>query len=152
MIREVLVICASVTLAFSASAQTAPDVTSKVVTVDNRQHTIYDFDNPIKQYRVVIPEGLKTVRRLLVVANYYAGDSRGDWNFAYYREFMHLHGFAFVGSGVTAPPAQFTAKNLTPGYHVFSVLGTDAEGTVRTSDPKVVVVRTPPTDVPTAQQ
>jgi hypothetical protein len=42
---------------------------------------------------------------------------------------------------ITAAPAQFTATNLTPGYHVFSVLGTDAEGAVRTSDPVMVVVR-----------
>jgi hypothetical protein len=44
---------------------------------------------------------------------------------------------------VTAAPAQFTATNLTPGYHVFSVLGTNAEGTVRTSDPVMVIVRKP---------
>jgi hypothetical protein len=44
---------------------------------------------------------------------------------------------------VTAAPAQFTATNLTPGYHVFSVLGTNAAGTVRTSNPVMVVVRTP---------
>jgi hypothetical protein len=42
---------------------------------------------------------------------------------------------------ITAAPAQFTATNLTPGYHVFSALGTDAEGTVRTSDPVMVIVR-----------
>jgi hypothetical protein len=42
---------------------------------------------------------------------------------------------------VTAAPTQCTAKNLTPGYHVFSVLGTDAAGTVRTSDPVMVIVR-----------
>ena len=42
---------------------------------------------------------------------------------------------------VTAVPAQFTATNLTPGYHVVSVLGTDAARTVRTSDPRMVVVR-----------
>src|SRR5262249_35391811 len=41
----------------------------------------------------------------------------------------------------TAAPAQFTATKLTPGYHVFSVLGTDAAGTLRTSDPVMVVVR-----------
>ena len=45
---------------------------------------------------------------------------------------------------VTAAPAQFTATNLMPGYHVFSVLGTDVAGTVRSSDPRMVVVRPPP--------
>jgi len=43
----------------------------------------------------------------------------------------------------TASPAQFTARNLTPGYHVFSVLGTDDRGIVRSSDPVMVVVRSP---------
>ena len=38
---------------------------------------------------------------------------------------------------------KFTAKNLTPGYHVFSVLGTDAQGNLRTSNPALVVVQSP---------
>src|SRR5262249_23162730 len=41
---------------------------------------------------------------------------------------------------------KFTAKNLTPGYHVFSVLGTGAGGDIRSSNPVLVVVRRPPTD------
>ena len=52
---------------------------------------------------------------------------------------------------VTAAPAQFTATNLTPGYHVFSVLGTNRQGDVRTSNPVLVVVRTPSTDADAAQ-
>jgi hypothetical protein len=42
---------------------------------------------------------------------------------------------------ITAAPAKFTATNLKPGYHVFSVLGTDAQRTARTSDPVMVIVR-----------
>jgi hypothetical protein len=42
---------------------------------------------------------------------------------------------------ITEAPAEFTATNLTPSYHVFSVLGTDAEGNVRTSNPVMVIVR-----------
>jgi len=54
---------------------------------------------------------------------------------------------------VTAAPAQFTAANLTPGYHVFSVLGTAAAGTARTSDPVLVIVRKlPPRDLPPGEQ
>ncbi len=41
---------------------------------------------------------------------------------------------------VTAVPTTIIATNLTPGYHVFSVLGTNAAGTVRTSNPVMVVV------------
>jgi hypothetical protein len=46
-----------------------------------------------------------------------------------------------LGEITQGAATQFTAKNLTPGYHVFSVLGTDAEGTGRTSGPVMVVVR-----------
>jgi hypothetical protein len=42
---------------------------------------------------------------------------------------------------VTAAPTRFTATNLTSGYHVFSVLGEDAQGALRTSQPVMVVVQ-----------
>src|SRR5262245_57455757 len=97
--KEAVVIWASVTLALGASAQTTPALTSKAVTVSNRKYTVYDYAEPGKEYRLVIPEGLKTVRGLLVGCNYAEGDSRGDWTFChYYREFIHLHDFALVGS------------------------------------------------------
>src|SRR4029077_16133494 len=88
-----------------ASAQTIPTVTSKVVTVSNRKYTVYDYADPMtKKFCVVIPEGLKTVRGLLVECNYAGGDSRGDWTFCtYYREFMHLHGFGLVASAGDIP-------------------------------------------------
>ena len=44
---------------------------------------------------------------------------------------------------VTQGPAKFTATNLTPGYHVFSVLGTDAKEDIRSSNPVMVVVGIP---------
>src|SRR6476659_8311390 len=108
MIREALTICGSVTLALSVSGQTTPTVTSSVVTVSNRQYTVYDYADPAtKKFCVVIPEGLKTVRGLLVECNYAGGDSRGDWTLChYYREFMHLHGFAFLGSKGNSSHAQ----------------------------------------------
>ncbi len=83
-----------------AAGQTTPTETSRVVTVGDRQYTVYDYADPAtKKYCVVIPDGLKTVRGLLVECNYAGGDSRGNWNFChYYREFMHLHGFAIVAS------------------------------------------------------
>jgi hypothetical protein len=88
-----------------AAAQTTPTVTSKVVTVSNRKYTVYEYTDPeSKTYCVVVPEGLTTVRGLLVNSNYYAGDSRGDWTFChYYREFMHLHDFALVAANGTCP-------------------------------------------------
>ena len=80
-------IWASGTLALSAAAQTTPTVTSKVVTVSNHNYTVYDYADPAtKKFCVVIPEGLKTVRGLLVECNYAGGDSRNDWTFCtYYR-------------------------------------------------------------------
>jgi hypothetical protein len=88
-----------------AAGQTAPAVSSSVVTVSNRTYTVYDYADPAtKTFCVVIPKGLKTVRGLLVECNYAGGDSRQDWTFChYYREFMHLHGFALVASAGDIP-------------------------------------------------
>jgi len=100
-----MVIWTSVTLALSVSAQTTPTVASSIVKVSNREYTVYDYADPAtKKFCVVIPEGLKTVRGLLVECNYAGGDSRGDWTFCtYYREFIHLHGFALVASAGDIP-------------------------------------------------
>src|SRR6266550_2777445 len=105
MLRKALLIWASVILTLSAPAQTTPTVISSVVTVSNRNYTVYDYADPAtKKFCVVIPEGLKTVRGLLVECNYAGGDSRKDWTFCtYYREFMHLHGFALVASAGDIP-------------------------------------------------
>jgi hypothetical protein len=37
--------------------------------------------------------------------------------------------------------AEFTVKDLKAGYHAFSVLGTDGKGTIRPSNPVLVIVR-----------
>jgi hypothetical protein len=86
-------------------AAAIPGVTSSVATVVNRKYTVYDYADPAtKKFCVVIPDGLKTVRGLLVECNYAGGDSRKDWTFChYYREFMHLHGFALVASAGDIP-------------------------------------------------
>jgi hypothetical protein len=42
---------------------------------------------------------------------------------------------------ITEGTPKFTARSLAPGYHVFSVLGTDAQGNLRTSNPALVVVQ-----------
>jgi hypothetical protein len=60
--------------------------------------------------------------------------------FPNWKELEFYDGAKKLGT-VTAAPAQYTATNLTPGYHVFSVLGTDAKGNIRTSDPVLIVVR-----------
>src|ERR1051326_3069883 len=88
-----------------AAAQATPTVTSSVVTVSKRRYTVHDYADPAtKKFCVVIPEDLKTVRGLLVECNYAGGDSRKDWTFCtYYREFLHLHGFALVASAGDIP-------------------------------------------------
>jgi hypothetical protein len=42
-------------------------------------------------------------------------------------------------------------QQRTPGYHVFCVLGTDARGGIRPSNPVLLVVRRPSTHVRAAQ-
>jgi hypothetical protein len=105
VLKTALVIWADVTVALSVAGQTTSTVTSSVVTVSNRRYAVYDYTDPeTKKFCVVIPEGLKTVRGLLVECNYAGGDSRGDWTFCtYYREFMHLHDFGLVASAGDIP-------------------------------------------------
>ncbi|MFO0976761.1 MAG: hypothetical protein U0996_10210 [Planctomycetaceae bacterium] len=87
-------------------SSTSPQVTVSVVTVGNDRYTVYDYDDLIaRRCSFVIPEGLKTVRGLLVHGCYSGGDSRYDWkDCEYYRQFMHLHGFAYVGNTFVAGP------------------------------------------------
>jgi hypothetical protein len=100
-----------------AVAQTTPTVTSSVVTVGSDRYLVYNYDDlATRNYTVVIPEGLKTVRGLLVNGCYAGGDSRYDWTICeYYRQFMHLHGFAFVGCTSTAgSPGSVPRTDDTP--------------------------------------
>ncbi|HLJ94625.1 MAG TPA: hypothetical protein VKU02_15675 [Gemmataceae bacterium] len=50
------------------------------------------------KFRLVVPDGLAVVRGLLVVGPYSGGDSRDYHEQAWYREFLNLHGFAFLGA------------------------------------------------------
>ncbi|MCR4411600.1 MAG: hypothetical protein NUV77_04135, partial [Thermoguttaceae bacterium] len=97
-----------------------------MVTVGADRYLVYNYDDlATGNYVVVIPEGLKTVRGLLVNGCYAGGDSRYDWTTCeYYRQFMHLHDFALVGSTSTAgspgrapPPAKDTVR--AKHYRIF---------------------------------
>ncbi len=46
----------------------------------------------------MVPDGLPVVRGILVVGPYSGGDSRDYHHQAWYREFLNLHGFAFLGA------------------------------------------------------
>jgi hypothetical protein len=50
------------------------------------------------KFRLVVPEGLEVVRGILVVGPYSGGDSRDYHEQVWYREFLNLHGFAFLGA------------------------------------------------------
>lgn len=63
-----------------------------------------------------------------------------DTKFANWKK-LELYDGAQKITEITQGPAQFTAKNLTAGYHVFSILGTDPQGNIRPSNPVLVVVR-----------
>jgi hypothetical protein len=50
------------------------------------------------KFRLVVPDGLAVVRGILVVGPYSGGDSRDYHEQVWYREFLNLHGFAFLGA------------------------------------------------------
>ena len=63
-----------------------------------------------------------------------------DTKFAPWQKLEFYDGARKLGE-ITQGPPQFTAPDLAAGYHGFSVLGTDAQGQVRPSNPVLVVVR-----------
>lgn len=78
------------------------------MTVGEDRYSVHEYDDlKARTYSVVVPEGLKTVRGMLVHGCMSGGDSRNDWkDCEYYRQFMHLHGFAYVGSTGSAGSAR----------------------------------------------
>jgi hypothetical protein len=65
---------------------------------DPRECKSYDYREAGKSIRLTVPEGLEVVRGILVVGPYARADSRDLHREVWYREFMHLHGFAFLGA------------------------------------------------------
>ncbi len=66
-----------------------------------------------------------------------------DTRFPGWRKLEFYDGAHKLGE-ITGGAPKFTALNLTPGYHAFSILSTDAQGNVRPSNPVLVVVRKMP--------
>src|SRR5262249_35610858 len=54
---------------------------------------------------------------------------------------LELYDGAMKVGELTKGPAEFAVKDLKLGYHAFSILGTDSKGSVRPSNPVLVVVR-----------
>jgi hypothetical protein len=65
---------------------------------DRRRYRSYEYTEAGKTLRLTMPEGLAVVRGILVVGPGAGGDSRELYREVWYREFMHLHDFAFLGT------------------------------------------------------
>ena len=59
---------------------------------------VYDYTLADHKFRLVIPEDLAVVRGILLVGPYSGGDSRDYHEQAWYRQFLNLHSFAFLGA------------------------------------------------------
>lgn len=58
----------------------------------------YDYTEADHKLRLVVPEDLAVVRGILAVGPYSGGDSRDYHQQVWYREFLRLHDFAFLGA------------------------------------------------------
>jgi hypothetical protein len=65
-----------------------------------REYATYDYTDAAKKakLRLVIPKELAVVRGILVVPPFSGGDTREFHQQVWYREFLHFHGFAFLGA------------------------------------------------------
>jgi hypothetical protein len=61
-------------------------------------YKVYDHTEAEHKFRFVAPDGLPVIRGILLVGPYSGGDSRDYHEQAWYREFLNLHGFAFLGA------------------------------------------------------
>lgn len=77
---------------------------------------------------------------LVVAADASVTVTADDARFAGWKK-LELYDGARQVATLEKGPAAFTVRAVQPGYHAFSVLGTDSKGNVRTSNPMLVVVR-----------
>jgi hypothetical protein len=99
MKRSFIVPIALVALVGSAVGLYAADSkTSKGAAAAPDKYKSYDFTEADHKFRLVVPEDLEVVRGILLVGPYSGGDSRDYHQQAWYREFLNLHGFAFLGA------------------------------------------------------
>lgn len=97
MTRLAIVAIALVALVGSAlgvyAAETGPSARP-----DPHHYKSFEYTEGSKTVHLVIPDGLTVVRGILVVGPYARADSRDYYKQVWYREFMHLYGFAFLGA------------------------------------------------------
>ena len=94
MKRLPLVILVMVALSVSAVHLGA----AAVAATNQSNYKVYDYTLRDHKFRLVIPEDLAVVRGILLVGPYSGGDSRDYHEQVWYREFLNLHGFAFLGA------------------------------------------------------
>jgi predicted esterase len=82
---------------------------------------IYDYTEAVHKFRLVVPDGLAVVRGILLVGPYAGGDSRDYYRQIWYREFLHLHGFAFLGA------KDFYLQDYQVLQHAVAQLATDSK-------------------------
>jgi hypothetical protein len=82
----------------AADRETFTGIASATGTFKQPGYKIYDYAEAVHKFRLVVPDGLAVVRGILVVGPYSGGDSRDAYQQTWYREFLHLHGFAFLGA------------------------------------------------------
>ncbi|HEY7312791.1 MAG TPA: hypothetical protein VH643_25735 [Gemmataceae bacterium] len=98
MKRLSIVSIALVALVGSAPAAKPLPSTGASTRPDRRRYKSYDYTEAGKSLRLTMPEGLAVVRGILVVGPYAGADSRELYHEVWYREFLHLHEFAFLGA------------------------------------------------------
>lgn len=76
---------------------TAPPATGASTQPEARKYAVYDHTEGRQALRLVVPEGAAVVRGILIVGPGSGDDSRNRYQEARYREFLHLHDFAYVG-------------------------------------------------------
>jgi predicted esterase len=66
--------------------------------LDRHRYRSYEYTEAGGTFRLTLPEGLEVVRGILVVGPYAGADSREFYREVWYRDFLHLHDFAFLGT------------------------------------------------------
>ena len=87
-----------VSLALLAFLGQAVGPTAASAGQDRGPYKSYDYTEAGKSLRLTMPAGLAVVRGILVVGPYAGADSRELYREVWYREFMHHHDFAFLGT------------------------------------------------------
>lgn len=91
-------------LAVSASSAAEPPPASGAsIKPDPHKYASFDYSEPARKakLRLTVPEGLPVVRGILVVPPFSGGDTRDFHKEVWFREFLHFHGFAFLGADWT---------------------------------------------------